>query len=109
MNWTETYFKWRVLSAIFRIVSAVISTVAMALLIMACLIFPNAACIVGGIGCVLYIIVALCHRLFVPRSVESKNAQLIRLGIVPNPPEGTNWFRPDGSKIEYDPATGRWR
>jgi hypothetical protein len=113
-DWTNFYFKILVLREAGRIIGAVLGVILAIFIYILCLIFPsNGADIAAGVF--IFVIVAgavAVVYLIVYKAITYKpptvNETFKAIGLVENPPTGTPWFRPDGSHIQYDRATGKW-
>jgi hypothetical protein len=117
-DYANIYFGFIVWRAIFRILGAIGAGLFVVLYFIVDAIDPDDAptFIAGTVVCliaagalaVLYLIVAVLYRLFVPRPRRT-NADIEReLGWTPNPPPGVSWFRDNGEKKQYDHGTGTW-
>jgi peptidoglycan/LPS O-acetylase OafA/YrhL len=117
-DYANIYFGFIVWRAIFRILGAIGAGLFVVLYFIVDAIDPDDAptfiagtvvCLIAaGVLAVLYLIVAVTYRLFVPRPRRT-NADIEReLGWTPNPPPGVSWFRDNGEKKQYDHGTGTW-
>jgi hypothetical protein len=113
MPFTETYFAWKVITAIARVLAwfgvAILAGIYLALKA----IWPDqgphiALCLILGLlGTGAFLVLYTLVSMFTSRPPTNEQIQQ-SLGWVPNPPKGESWFRADGSKKQYDHSTGLW-
>ncbi len=120
MPYTETYFKWKIFFIVSRLAGKVLGGVLIVFLLIATSCFPDYSTqiILTTLGVlvgivvlsVLWAIFSVINRVFFPPTARQRALAMDKkMGWVSNPEPGVSWFRADGSKKEYNHATGEWR
>ncbi len=112
MPYTELYFRFKVLREVSRVIGIAGAIVVAVVYFILANLFPGAApqiavtiflLLVGAF--VLCVVWGICRIFAKPRTAAEIEKSL---GWAPNPPRGESWFRLDGTKKQYDRATGTW-